>query len=327
MRELFVAKGAVAYAAKVGGGTIAAQNEVDVLEIGALALFTEDGTLITAATTPASIALVKQFYIAVGETDKDGKNITKTSRPIDRAAFHRTFCAYVAPVPQQIAVGYDGAAGSLNLPTTLIPGTIASLSVGIEHDGVEPHTHWGRYEYFVRPGDTDTIVAQGLVDAINADTQTFANWTAALIGATPNLGISITADNAGEVLLVAYDDLIQQTTTNLALTAIVYGKGTSSQIAEYEDLQNIENGDTSRREFRNLYFSKPSQVVPGAEYGTFTFEWASEHRAGGSVMPGYVKEAVIAIPAGAQATALNTILTTIALLAPTSSTGGSATGI
>ena len=327
MRELFVAKAAVAYAAKVGGGTIADKKELDLLEIGATAIFTEDGTLVTTATTAASIALVKQFYIAVGEIDKDGANQTKLSRPIDRAAFHRTYCAYVAPVLHSVFVGYDsvGTTGGLNLPATLIPGTVAHLDVGIEYDGLVPHTHWGRYEHYVVTGDTATTVTQGLVDAINADIAPYAKWTAALAGAGATLSILITATEVGSVLLTATDDILQQATRGTQV-AITYGKGTAAQIAEYEDAQNTENGDTNRREFRSQFFSKPSQVVSTATYNTYTFEWNSEHRAGGAVINGYVKEAVIAVPTGAQATSLATVVGII-LLAPTSSTGGSATGI
>lgn len=323
MTELFVGKAAVPYAEKVGGGTISGYNEVDQLEIGALAIFTEDGTLITTATTPASIALVKQFYMCVGEVDKDGNNVTKRSRLIDRAAFHRTYCAYVAPVKQAKSVGFNGTSGSLNLPGTLIAGTLASMSVGIQDEGVEPHVHWSRYEYLVQTGDVEADVVNGIVAAINADDKPFARWTANAEGST---GITVTADEFGRVLEIAVDDLFLPSDRSTK-TDIVYGKGTPTQIREYELLSQIEDGDTNRVHYETKFFKKPSQVDSAAQYDTYTFEWLSEHRTAKGVEDGYVKEAVIAIPAGAQATALNTIITTILLLSPTNTTGGSATGI
>ena len=158
MKELFIGKGAVAYSAKIGGGTISGYDELDLLDAGATAFFTEDGTMVTTATTTASIANVKQFYVAVGETDADGNIITKRSQLIDRDAFHRSYTAYGAPTKQAKSVGYNGTAGSLNLPGTLVAGTVAYMAVGIQYEGDSPHVSWGRYEYTVKTGDVEADV-------------------------------------------------------------------------------------------------------------------------------------------------------------------------
>lgn len=325
MTQLFVAKAAVAYAAKVGGGTISGANELDQLEIGALAFFTENGTLITGATTPASIALIKQFQIAVGEVNSNGDNVTKTSIMIDRNAFHRSYCPYAAPVFQQVAIGYNGTTGTLGLPTTLITNTVASVSVGWQPEGTEPNVPWRRYEHLVRPGDTDTILVQSLVDQINNDPSPYKKWTAALIGTSPDLGIELTATEDGIVLYTAVDDLTAQATRSI-ITDIVYGKGTYQQVVAYEERARHEEGDTNQVYYPNRFFKKPYQADPAAQYDTYTFEWHAEHRAD-TVKNGFTPEAVIAIPDGAQRATIDTIINNILLLAPSTSSGGSNTGI
>lgn len=321
MKEIVIAK-AVTYSAKVGGGTISGYNEVDLLLPGAVAIFTEDEVLITTATLPAAIANVKQFYIAVGQTDKNGSNRSYVSQLVDRSAFHRSYCAYVAPVNQAIYVGYDGAAGTLNLPGTLIPGTIASMSIGVEKEGVEPHVMWSSYQHMVTSVDTDTTIVTDLVAQINADTRPWAKWTAAVIGVSPNLGISITSTENGQILLSSVDELLQYATRGI-LTPIVYGKGTPAQIAAEELETSSQDGNTNRVLYPAQFYSKPSQVDTTAQYATYTFEWEQERRQNHNAKAGFIKKLTVAVPAGTQLTALTTIFTTILLQAPNQGNGGS----
>lgn len=323
MKELFIGSSAVAYAASTGGGTIADYNEVDLLDAGAVAFFTEDGTLVTAATTLASIANVKQFYATVGVIDADGSKRAKRSQLIDRDAFHRSYCAYVAPVKQAKSVGFNGTAGSLNLPGTLVAGTVAYLSVGIQYEGEEPHVGWGRYEYLVKTGDVEADVVAGIVAAVNADTSTYAKWTANAEGTT---GVTVTADVFGQVIDIAIDGLFLNSDRSTK-TDIVYGKGTPTQVQTYEKLAAIENGDTNRIEFAQYFYNHPSQVNLASEYDEFTIQWKSEHRTSSWQKDGYIKEFVLVIPTSAQLTSINTILTTILLFGPTTSSGASSSGI
>jgi hypothetical protein len=323
MKELFIGSAAVAYAAKDGGGTISGYNEVDLLDTGAVAFFTEDGTLITTATTPASIANVKQFYATVGQVDVDGNKIAKRSQLIDRDAFHRSYCAYVAPVKQAKSIGFNGTAGSLNLPGTLVAGTTAYFSVGIQYEGEEPHVGWGRYEYLVKTGDVEADVVAGLVAAINNDTNPYKKWTANAEGTT---GVTVTADEYGKVLDIAVDGILIDADRSTK-TEITYGKGTPSQVKEYETLAAIENGDTNRVVLPQYFYSHPSQVDLAATYDLYTIQWKSEHRTSSFPKDGYIKEFVLAIPDGAQEDDINTIFTTILLFGPTTSSGSSSSGI
>lgn len=316
MKEVLIAKETVTYGAKVGGGTIAGFEELDQLVHGALAVLTEDGTLVTGATTPASIANVKQFYVAVGRT-----NDVKKSKLFDRDGFHRSDCAYVAPVLYAFSIGNNGTTGNLNLPATLIAGTIASFKVGFQAEGIEPMVHWQRYEHTVTAGDTNATILASLVAKVNNDPN--ARWSAAIEGA--NLGITLTADNKNELFYVTTDDILADA-DRLEKTALVYSKGDPDDVRFEAKLADIQDGDTNRVEFSQEYWKVVDEIDNAATYDQITIEWQSEHRTPYGVKPGNTHELMIAIPDGTQKTAFDAVLALV-LSAPTTTAGGSSSSL
>jgi hypothetical protein len=314
MESLFIAKPSVTYASKGGGATvIAGSEETNLLNPGALALFTESGTLITAATTPASIANVKQFYIALGTAVG-----TVISIPIDRQAFHRNYCPYVAPVNYAFAIGQDsGGSGSLNFPTTLVPGTLASLSVGYEEEGYLQHVNWMNSEYVVQTGDVRADVVNALIADINSKPN--KRWTASAVAT--DLGILITSDVNNERFLIRTDGLLRASDQGVD-TEMTHGKGTPAQIRALEEKVSVREGNMNKTYLPQKHYSVPSEVDDTQDYDTYTFQWQTEdHMAAGASNTAIVTT-TIAIPDGDQRTTLATILDDV-LLTPSTGSGSS----
>src|SRR5574338_499667 len=115
-----------AYAAKVGGGTIAGFHEIHLLDVGAIAIFDEENNLILTTTLAAAVATVQKFYVVQGMPTGFYPRI---SVPIDRNAFHQKFTAYQAPVLQVSKAGKVATAGQTGFPVTFVTGTKATVIV------------------------------------------------------------------------------------------------------------------------------------------------------------------------------------------------------
>lgn len=270
MNQLFIASQST-YGLKQGGGVVADATEAYLLDKGAIAMFTLDGTLVTAATTPASISNIKQFQIAVGS---DAGVFWST--PIDRDAFYAAYCAYVAPVKQITHIGYNGASGSFNFPASLVAGDIASIGLGLWREGYEPAINWKNFNYVVKTGDTVAIVIQALIDAINNNPDSPVVAVGELNGANLE-GIELTAKDFNEIVYVKIDDIAVNADVEVT-TDVTYGKGMPSQVLELESAARILDGDSNRIHFADKYWNVPSEVVDGAEYDLYQLQWATERR-------------------------------------------------
>lgn len=305
MKQMLVTK-SIAYAAKAGGGTIAGINELNLLDTGAIAVFTADNVMLTAANVAASSPDVKSFYIAVGNQAAGGK--TYISQLIPRMLLDYRKKAYVAPVKNVKFIGADGTSGAFNMGT-LVAGTEAFIRITDTTPGLR--TVGGgvydgeikRYSTVVRTGDTETLIANRLIAAINADPDSIV--VAAAVAATT--GINLTAKNFGTTFSISLDGILINATKyevegsnpNATAVAMKIGDGTSDQILAQELVYSTERGNTNQVSLPQYYYAVPTNVVSGTTYDTYTFAWTGQRKIANETQNTYAFETVLAMPAAA----------------------------
>lgn len=277
---LIVNKPSVAYAAKTGGGTIANIYEINLLASGAIAIFTEENILVTAATSAASLVGVQQFWIAMGSVD--GKAAIKTP-PIDRDAFHQLKTAYVAPVKQVSFIGEDsGGTGALNLPAALTTDMVATVKI-VETTGVFQAGGKLSYEVRVTSGETNATLVTKIINAINNNPSSVV--VAAVVGAS--VGISLTAKEFGVQFEVLVSGILENADIEKAgagaSVVMVTGQGTLAQLQQIEDEADITTRSKSNSAGQQqLWWKQPSELdATGATtFVTYNLKWKSELNVG-----------------------------------------------
>lgn len=272
MKHFFGTKD-VAYAAKIGGSTIADYKEINSLADGAVAFFTPAGVLIPATGTAGVIAGTSEFYMAVGS----GSTTTgaKVSMMIKRAAKQYTKTGYVAAVKQKSFVGNDGSSGSLNLPGTLVNGEVLEVVVvdtsAPVNNTIEAKKY--RYEYTIKSGDTATSIITSLIAKINADANAFV--VATVVGS--QVGFSLEATSYGKTFAVGVSGVLAD--------AKVWNPGTGNAVAFHPgfgtvaSVQAIElecaphEGKTNALELADKYYSVPSMVDTTEVYDVYDIKW------------------------------------------------------
>jgi len=331
MNQIIIGKN-VAYAAKIGGGTIAGITEVNQLAAGAIAVFaSESNVLLTAANVVASMADKKGVWIAVGSGDATkGADTTIITK---RLGVDYRKQAYVAPVKLVKVIG-EGATnggatppGDLNEPTTLVAGDEAFIRVTDTTPGViTTNTHIKRYSYVVRTGDTIAIVVAALVAAINADPDSIV-----VAADLSSVGISLTAKNYGVTFAISLDGILINATIDepenpLSTTdsvAINYGKGTYAQIAQLESLFSPQQGNTNKVYQPSLWWTKAAKADSAATYDTYTIGWmGTKERSSGGSLPTVAHEIIVAMPpAATQQAAFEAVMAEVFGNAETQETG------
>lgn len=265
-KELIVAKD-VAYAAKVGGGTIAGIGEINLLQVGALAVFSvEDNTLITTSIGLGALQLHKQFRIAVGEAVNDGSRRPRWSQPFDltrRNPLPITL-AYEAPVKQKWFIGNNGSAGSLNFPT-LAAGMIAKIRFYDTSDGVPFQNEWFGIEYVVKAGDTNATVLAAIISKVNNHQNSFI--TAAVV--PTNVGLSFEHKVAGKTFDFAPSELFAPSTITKGASPAVQakvGNGTYLQLKEYERILSPKRGNTNQMYMPQNFYDVVSNLDTAETY-------------------------------------------------------------
>lgn len=321
MKQILVGKAGLAYAAKSGGGTISGINELNLLDTGALAVFTKNGVMVTTANAATVLDDVKEIYIAVGNQVDACKSFLSSLIPRSRATYD--IKSYVAPVKQVKYLGYDGttAGTSLNLPT-LVAGDEAFIKIinttpGLRTIGAVDEQEVFRYSEQVRSGDTATTILTRLVAQMNATLNQTPIVTAAIV--STNQGLSFTANDFGTTFKIARDGIFinstiveaEGSTTGVAV-AVNYGHGTSTQILALEDAYSVEHGNTNRVQTPALYYRNTSLVTSGARYDTYTIGFNGERTISTGRQDTSRFEILVAIPnAATQQSAFETIMTEV----------------
>src|SRR6266403_4971362 len=125
MNELIVVKD-VLLNRKIGGGLISGINEINLLDAGALAIFSDKNEMLTAANVAATLINKKAIYFVLGSGDS--KLGSKISQPVTRIGRNVEYKYYIAPVKEVILLGNDGVVSGANMNiTTPVAGTFAYL--------------------------------------------------------------------------------------------------------------------------------------------------------------------------------------------------------
>lgn len=279
MRKILVTKGSVNYNA----GSSTTFSDIDSLTEGALAAYetggSNDGTVLD-GTTPTFASDTEAITFVV-DRGTDGPEM---SVPVYRDGLRYSKETYTAPVAKVMYIGDDGSAGSydLNLPT-LAADDVARIRY---IDKTKPE--WDRsreteVEYIVQSGDADSDVQSGLVTAFNA---AGIDVTAAAVGSGSNLGISFTADTAGEDFQVVPEGILEDADTleykyvngvydGTYETAVANnpGQGTYAQVLELEKKFRTQDGGSQTNYLRNDLYAIPNKAVSGETYVIYTLTW------------------------------------------------------
>lgn len=301
MKQIFVNK-SIAYGAKVGGGTIN-KNEINLLDTGAIAVFTEEGVLVTAANAATVLDDVKRFYIALGNQSADSKSLISSLIP--RIGTNMTKKAYIAPVKLVKFIGNDGTIGALNNPTLVYKQEayirITNTTPGLRTMGAVYNQEIARYSTTVLAGDTINTVITRLITIINADPNRIVN--AVVVGA--QVGIQLTAIDFGTTFAISLSGILESATIEQPegtvgnSVAVNFGEGTSDQVSALEDTYSVERGNTQRVYLANKYFTANSLVTPGATYDLYTLNFNGKREIGLGEQNTYHYDIIVAMPAGA----------------------------
>ena len=279
----------IAYAAKKGGGTIADANEMDLLDVGALALFTEDNRLINLAALPAAVAAVlvgvHQVFWAVGRTTD-----VYISQKIDRDPFHRVKCAYLAPTLQVTTITTFG------FPVTITAGQELELAVSVPQEGIEPAVEIQRYSLSTTAVDTPTTILNKLVAKINATPANKLYVTAAVT--VPGTTITLTAIKKNMTFDVSLNGLIENAVATVS-TPAVFSQGDGDDLMPLEEEFRTMRGHTSRVKWADKLFTQPTELVAAATYVQYIWQWEQEARSSLNSQNAVIKGVQLVIPSGA----------------------------
>lgn len=196
MERSMIVKAGVAYAAKIGGGTIASVSEINLLTEGALAFFTEEGALVPLA---GPVPVVENVYAAIGMPT--GTNPLITGR-ISRDKVEYELKTHVHAQAKIMVFGNDtagaGGYGSLNLPATLAIGDTVGIWVYDLKKPMWDETRKKSYEVAATVGSTFNSILTALVAKINAHTAGKATAATILTVGGDVEGITLTAKTAGD---------------------------------------------------------------------------------------------------------------------------------
>lgn len=308
MKQIIVTK-SIAYGAKLGGGTISGINEINLLDTGAIAVFTENNVFVTAVNAASVMPDVKKFYIAVGNQQALATSKTYITVPIPRLLTNYQKKNYVAPVKLVKYIGYDGTTvgTAFNFPT-LVAGEeafirITDTTAGLRTMGSVYENEVKRYSTLVKTGDTATLIANRLILAINNDTDSIV--VAAAVGATT--GISLTAKNFGTTFSISLDGIMTSTTvaqpegsTVGVSVAINYGIGTEDEVTTLEDLYSVERGNDNRlQNYGTGYYKVPSLITSGGTYDLYQISWFGKRATSVGEQNTMAFEVIVAMPDGA----------------------------
>ena len=315
MKDLFISKTAAVYPLS---GTVAGIWEIDSIPTGGLAMFNQDGSIISDATSVFNIvaADITGDSVTISLTTADGT--TKNSISIPRDGFEYSKRAYAAPVAAVKILGSDTATGSgtysLNLPSTIAVGDIAGVIITDKSKAFDVANRSKEYSITVVNGDlltgvTAKNIITKLVAIINADS--LCPVTAvAHNDATNNTGIKFTADTAGVDFdlanvsgILETSDILEYNVVNgkyvaftTNLTAGNIGHGTAAQVKLLEDDLLTRDGKHVGRVLENEMWKATSNVVAGETYVSYILRFTPPTDAPNQRDPNYPQIINVCVP-------------------------------
>ncbi len=302
MRDLIIGKD-IAYALKVGGGTIAGVWEADVLTDGGIAIVDDEGALVAHNADPITAP-----YVELLTKTTTG---SKRSFPLYNGQVEFSKLAYSAPVAKIMAVGSEEAAAagnkSLNLPATISIGDV--VGIGISNNSVPHEKTVGKYQdYTITVVSGDVLTGTGanniitkLVAKINADPKKIVTALAHEDGAGNNDGIKLTGDTAGIEFNVYHIEGVLQNAEMSVVTKGEKGHGTAKSIAELLTATASRDGDNQYLKNTDLLYSGGNQIGASDTYTTYVLRAKVPNTDVISQSNKPPMELVIAVPSGSAA--------------------------
>ncbi len=258
MNKLYVLKD-VAYAANAGG-VIASINEVDELVPGAIAFFTERGTLLTAANAAANIGDQKAVQVAVGRVE-DTQVITINRRAVD--TINRVnYRAYTRPVT--------------TIGTAAANGIVLTDTSGELFLKVQDTSFTNRNLTAMNSGTYYKQTATSLSDALDALVLDFNTnnelATAAKVTQGTGFGLTITPQRDNIAIDASVSGLLLGATVAVTTEAI-YGVGVGADVLRLEQDFSIEEGNGNYIDYTPEWYSRVYETVTSATYDMITLVW------------------------------------------------------
>lgn len=290
MRKMLVFKD-LNYGLLAGGGTIATIDQVGLLADGACAIFTNDGTFVTAATAAALLAaitpsnLTRQGYIIYQGVPATTGTTVKRSMVIPFGSKY-SLRAYVAPVPQVVLIGDDGTAGAMNFPT-LVVGETVHVRIQNMSEGTLPAIEIYRVEATVNASSNPQTLVADLAARITAHPQ-LSQLVSVSDPSGTNDGIALTVIPVDTQISVGVSGIGRDATIdavgNATSATVVFGSGTYSDVAKIWQEYSTELGNTSQGVLASQMFSFANPAVVGETYDMYGIQFRKDrdNNAGGS---------------------------------------------
>lgn len=281
MKDIFISKSAIDYPLS---GVIAGIWAIDSLPVGALAIFNQDGSIISNSATLSNIVASDITGNNISISEKTLDDTSKNSIKIDRRNFTYSKRAYEAPVAPIKVLGSEAAAAagtySLNLPASISVGDVAGVVVTDNSRPFDQVTRTKEYSITIVNGDTLTgtgasNIITKLAAVINADPLAVVTAVVHNDGAGNNDGIKFTGKTVGKDFnlsnffgildtsdIVEYKVVNGVYTSGAVTTVVAYniGHGVASQIRELETDLSTRDGRHVGRVLENEMWKAQSNV-------------------------------------------------------------------
>jgi len=300
MEKLVVVKSGVIYGYDGGSGTtIADRTDISTLADGALALFSEGGTLLLANTATTAY---NEVQIYEGRT-AGGPIYHGTIFPREFKVIKSTYAAAATKI---VGLGNnvaDETTYSTYLPSTLTVGTVATIQIIDKSKRHDDTSRYHNYETTVVTGDTHTTLMARLIAKINADTKSCITSCAAITLSGVTNGVLFTGKTLvdfsvnGQGILanadqLEYKDVVWSNhvtkgyTTGLTGGVVAFSTGinTTEKMLQAEADANVGLGQINVDTVRNnSLFTLPSRLVAGVNYLVYEVSCKSPNNMGGLI--------------------------------------------
>ena len=256
----------VAYASKVGGGTVADISEIDELVQGAFAFFNEKGELLVdTAGVVNGLADCKVFTVGVGRLE-DHQVFAGIPRQGINEVNKTLFRAFVKPA---IAVGTAGSAG-----LGFVDGEEASIRVLDKSYTTRYAIQSANASVYKTAVMTEEQAVDLLVSRLNKNGDGFI--TAVKTGASPDFAINVTAVEDGTTFDIVTTGSLEGISKPV-ITAPVYGVGTGEQLLKMEKECSVDEGNGNYTEYTDLFYKRQFEALMSESYDLTTILWDGVH--------------------------------------------------
>lgn len=285
----------VAYAAKIGGGTIAGIEEVNQLLPGAIAFFNEQGVLlVNTAGSVNALPDTKEFSIGVGRSE-GYQLITNIPRTRIKDVESQVYVAFTKPV---ITIGGAGN------PLTFTNNEEAYVNVYDDSFTTTVAIRSKRSNKYKTASESDDAFLDRVIAGLNNNNP---NGDPSFITATkiagPNFGITVTPKEDGVFIKAAIGGSFEGGSISTANG--VYGLGGGAQVLEMEKDASVEEGNSNFINYTDLWYKRAFEADPSVNYDITTVSYEGQHSSPSATKNVMHNNISIAFVNGAATTAYN----------------------